>query len=68
MIADICKELQEQKDIRKNLIALKEQLKENGGNEEVLQWEEECHFLQAFLSCRRSEGQKECGVGVGNDR
>lgn len=65
MIADICKELQEQKDIRKNLIALKEQLKENGGNEEVLQWEEECHFLQAFLSAEDPKVRKNAALVLG---
>jgi len=50
MIAKVCKELQEKKDVRGNLIILKEQLKEVDGKEEVLQWERQNQSLQSFLS------------------
>lgn len=65
MIAEICKDLQEQKDIRKNLIALKEQLKENDSKEEVLQWEKECHSLQSFLSEEDAKIRKNAALVLG---
>lgn len=65
MITKICKELQEKKDVRGNLIILKEQLKEVDGREEVLQWERETRSLQSFLRAEDAKIRKNAALVLG---
>ncbi len=65
MIAKVCKELQEKRDVRGNLIILKEQLKEVDGKEEVLQWERQTQSLQSFLSAEDAKIRKNAALALG---
>lgn len=65
MIAEICRDLQEQREVRANLIALKEQLKQNNQKEKVLQWEQEYHSLQSFLNAEDAKIRKNAALILG---
>lgn len=49
MITEIIKELEEQTNVRANLIAMKEQVSSQDCKNEVLQWEQQTGFLRSFL-------------------
>ena len=65
MITEILKELEEQTNIRANLISLKEQLTSEDCKDQVLQWEEQTGFLRSFLTHEDPKVRKNAALILG---
>ncbi len=65
MIEEICRNLEEKKEVRANLISLKEQLKEKDCKGAVRQWEMNCRTVQSFLMHEDAKTRKNAAQILG---
>lgn len=65
MITEIIKELEEQTNIRANLISMKEQLTSEDCRNQVLQWAKQTDFLRSFLEHEDPKVRKNAALILG---